>query len=136
MNGSKKISPIGMGVPTRDTEINRKTSISHFDGKIKCVLQKPGKISEILYIDNTIEELSKRVDGQPATLGLGNGLIVIYNKFGKDKCTLGKLKKNLLLDNGLVISGTVLITALDKNNTEMNIRQIQQARTWLLQHTI
>lgn len=133
---SKKISPIGNGVPTRDTEINRKTSISHFDGKIKCVLQKPGEISEILYIDNTIEELSKRVDGQPATLGLGNGLIVIYNKFGKDKCTLGKLKKNLLLDDGLTISGTVLITALDKNYTEMNIRQIQQARTWLLQHTI
>lgn len=133
---SKKISPIGNGVPTRGTRKLSTESITENQAKIKCVLQKPGKISEILYIDNTIEELSKRVDGQPATLGLGNGLIVIYNKFGKDKCTLGKLKKNLLLDDGLVISGTVLITALDKNNTEMNIRQIQQARTWLLQHTI
>lgn len=133
---SKKISPIGMGVPTRGTRKLSTESITENQAKIKCVLQKPGKISEILYIDNTIEELSKRVDGQPATLGLRNGLIVIYNKFGKDKCTLGKLKKNLLLDDGLVISGTVLITALDKNNTEMNIRQIQQARTWLLQHTI
>ena len=136
MNGSKKISPIGNGVPTRESIKSSTESITENQAKIKCVLQKPGKISEILYIDNTIEELSKRVDGQPATLGLGNGLIVIYNKFGKDKCTLGKLKKNLLLDDGLVISGTVLITALDKNNTEMNIRQIQQARTWLLQHTI
>lgn len=136
MNMSKKISPIGNGVPTRGTRKLSTESITENQAKIKCVLQKPGKISEILYIDNTIEELSKRVDGQPATLGLGNGLIVIYNKFGKDKCTLGKLKKNLLLDDGLVISGTVLITALDKNNTEMNIRQIQQARTWLLQHTI
>ena len=133
---SKKISPIGNGVPTRGTRELSTESITENQAKIKCVLQKPGKISEILYIDNTIEELSKRVDGQSATLGLGNGLIVIYNKFGKDKCTLGKLKKNLLLDDGLVISGTVLITALDKNNTEMNIRQIQQARTWLLQHTI
>lgn len=133
---SKKISPIGNGVPTRESIKSSTESITENQAKIKCVLQKPGKISEILYIDNTIEELSKRVDGQPATLGLGNGLIVIYNKFGKDKCTLGKLKKNLLLDDGLVISGTVLITALDKNNTEMNIRQIQQARTWLLQHTI
>ena len=136
MNMSKKISPIGNGVPTRESIKSSTESITENQAKIKCVLQKPGKISEILYIDNTIEELSKRVDGQPATLGLGNGLIVIYNKFGKDKCTLGKLKKNLLLDDGLVISGTVLITALDKNNTEMNIRQIQQARTWLLQHTI
>lgn len=133
---SKKISPIGNGVPTRGTRKLSTESITENQAKIKCVLQKPGKISEILYIDNTIEELSKRVDGQPATLGLGNGLIVIYNKFGKDKCTLGKLKKNLLLDDGLTISGTVLITALDKNYTEMNIRQIQQARTWLLQHTI
>ena len=132
----KKISPIGNGVPTRESIKSSTESITENQAKIKCVLQKPGKISEILYIDNTIEELSKRVDGQPATLGLGNGLIVIYNKFRKDKCTLGKLKKNLLLDDGLVISGTVLITALDKNNTEMNIRQIQQARTWLLQHTI
>ena len=136
MNMSKKISPIGNGVPTRESIKSSTESITENQAKIKCVLQKPGKISEILYIDNTIEELSKRVDGQPATLGLGNGLIVIYNKFRKDKCTLGKLKKNLLLDDGLVISGTVLITALDKNNTEMNIRQIQQARTWLLQHTI
>ena len=133
---SKKISPIGNGVPTRESIKSSTESITENQAKIKCVLQKPGKISEILYIDNTIEELSKRVDGQPATLGLGNGLIVICNKFAKDKCTLGKLKKNLLLDDGLVISGTVLITALDKNNTEMNIRQIQQARTWLLQHTI
>ena len=136
MNMRKKISPIGNGVPTRESIKSSTESITENQAKIKCVLQKPGKISEILYIDNTIEELSKRVDGQPATLGLGNGLIVIYNKFRKDKCTLGKLKKNLLLDDGLVISGTVLITALDKNNTEMNIRQIQQARTWLLQHTI
>ena len=136
MNGSKKISPIGNGVPTRESIKSSTESITENQAKIKCVLQKPGKISEILDIDKTIEELSKRVDGQPATLGLGNGLIVIYNKFRKDKCTLGKLKKNLLLDDGLVISGTVLITALDKNNTEMNIRQIQQARTWLLQHTI
>lgn len=136
MNMSKKISPIGNGVPTRESIKSSTESITENQAKIKCVLQKPGKISEILYIDNTIEELSKRVDGQPATLGLGNGLIVIYNKFGKDKCTLGKLKKNLLLDDGLTISGTVLITALDKNYTEMNIRQIQQARTWLLQHTI
>lgn len=136
MDNTKEKSPIGNGVPTRESIKSSTESITENQAKIKCVLQKPGKISEILYIDNTIEELSKRVDGQPATLGLGNGLIVIYNKFGKDKCTLGKLKKNLLLDDGLVISGTVLITALDKNNTEMNIRQIQQARTWLLQHTI
>ena len=85
---SKKISPIGNGVPTRGTRKLSTESITENQAKIKCVLQKPGKISEILYIDNTIEELSKRVDGQPATLGLGNGLIVIYNKFGKDKCTL------------------------------------------------
>lgn len=136
MNGNKKISPVGMGVPARDTEINHKTSISHFGGKIKCVLQKPGEISEILHIDNTIEELSKRVDGQPATLGLGNGLIMIYNRFGENKLTLGKLKNNLSLDDGLVISGTVLITALDKNSTDMTIQQVQQARTWLLKHTI
>lgn len=136
MNGNKKISPVGIGVPARGTEKYHKKSIPESPEKIKCVLQKPGEISEILHIDNTIEELSKRVDGQPATLGLGNGLIMIYNRFGENKLTLGNLKNNLSLDDGLVISGTVLITALDKNNTEMNIRQIQQARTWLLQHTI
>ena len=40
MDNTKEKSPIGNGVPTRDTEINRKTSISHFDGKIKYILQK------------------------------------------------------------------------------------------------
>ena len=136
MNQIKEKSAVGMAVPATEISKPYKESIPETTEKIKCVLQKPGEISEILHIDNTIEELSKRVDGQPATLGLGNGLIMIYNRFGENKLTLGNLKNNLSLDDGLVISGTVLITALDKNNTEMNIRQIQQARTWLLQHTI
>lgn len=42
MSENKKISAVGTPIPARDTEINHKTSISHFDGKIKYILQKNG----------------------------------------------------------------------------------------------
>ena len=42
MDERKEKSPIGTPIPARDTEINHKTSISHFDGKIKYILQKNG----------------------------------------------------------------------------------------------
>lgn len=42
MNGNKKISPVGIGVPTRETENTSIESISHFDGKIKYILPKNG----------------------------------------------------------------------------------------------
>ena len=40
MSENKKISAVGTAFPATDTEINRKTSISYFDGKIKYILQK------------------------------------------------------------------------------------------------
>lgn len=40
MNERKEKSAVGTAIPATDTEINRKTSISYFDGKIKYILQK------------------------------------------------------------------------------------------------
>ena len=40
MNDGKKISPIGNGVPTRETEINRKNSITDNSENINSILEK------------------------------------------------------------------------------------------------
>ena len=40
MNERKEKSPIGTPIPTRETENTSIESISHFDGKIKYILQK------------------------------------------------------------------------------------------------
>ena len=42
MDNTKEKSPIDTAIPTREFEINRKKSISYFDGKIKYILQKNG----------------------------------------------------------------------------------------------
>lgn len=42
MKTSKKISPVGTPIPTREIENTSIESISHFDGKIKYILQKNG----------------------------------------------------------------------------------------------
>jgi len=136
MNESKKISPIGTAIPTRGTRKTYKKIIPKPQYKIKCVLQNPNEISQIVSIDNNVNVIKSYLDGDVATMTFGiDGLIMIYNKFGKSKgCTLGKLKDNLSLDGGLTVSGAVLITSID--NTDMTAKQIQSARTWLLKHTI
>lgn len=42
MNEKKEKSPIGTPIPTREIENTSIESISHFDSKIKYILQKNG----------------------------------------------------------------------------------------------
>lgn len=60
MDNTKEKSAVGMSVPATDTEINRKTSISHFDEKIKSkILESICQHDDIVgfrpVTDNSIE---------------------------------------------------------------------------------
>lgn len=129
MNDSKKISPIGTPIPTRETQ-------NLLDGKIKCVLQNPGKISELTCISNSVNAVSDIVQGTPATITIGiDSMIMIYNRYGYDRVG-NKLDANIKLDDGIIISGTVIITTFSKHTNDMTIPQVQTVRAWLLKHTI
>lgn len=106
------------------------------DGKIKCVLQNPGKISELTCISNSVNAVSDIVQGTPATITIGiDSMIMIYNRYGYDRVG-NKLDANIKLDDGIIISGTVIITTFSKHTNDMTIPQVQTVRAWLLKHTI
>ena len=136
MNDSKKISPIGTLIPTRETQNLSDNIIFDLDGKIKCVLQNPGKISELTCISNSVNAVSDIVQGTPATITIGiDSMIMIYNRYGYDRVG-NKLDANIKLDDGIIISGTVIITTFSKHTNDMTIPQVQAVRAWLLKHTI
>lgn len=136
MNDSKKISPIGTLIPTRETQNLSDNIIFDLDGKIKCVLQNPGKISELTCISNSVNAVSDIVQGTPATITIGiDSMIMIYNRYGYDRVG-NKLDANIKLDDGIIISGTVIITTFSKHTNDMTIPQVQTVRAWLLKHTI
>lgn len=136
MNDSKKISPIGTLIPTRETQNLSDNIIFDLDGKIKCVLQNPGEISELTCISNSVNAVSDIVQGTPATITIGiDSMIMIYNRYGYDRVG-NKLDANIKLDDGIIISGTVIITTFSKHTNDMTIPQVQTVRAWLLKHTI
>lgn len=136
MNDSKKISPIGTLIPTRETQNLSDNIVFDLDRKIKCVLQNPGKISELTCISNSVNAVSDIVQGTPATITIGiDSMIMIYNRYGYDRVG-NKLDANIKLDDGIIISGTVIITTFNKHTNDMTIPQVQTVRAWLLKHTI
>lgn len=136
MIDGKKISPIGNGVPTRGIEKHTTESITDNSEKIKCVLQNPGEISELTCISNSVNAVSDIVQGTPAAITIGiDSMIMIYNRYGYDRVG-NKLDANIKLDDGIIISGTVIITTFSKHTNDMTIPQVQAVRAWLLKHTI
>ena len=132
---AKEKSAVDSGISATDKEKNYTTSINHSSTKIKCVVQNPGEISNIEEIFNCEWEICKIIEGTPATMAIGNGRLIVYNKYGFDYC-MNPLKPNICLDDGLVISGTVIIMNGDKYNRNFTNEQIQSARKWLLKHMI
>lgn len=138
MNEIKENPAVGMGVPATEERKNiSDNSIAETDGKIKCVIQKPGRISEIIEIEDNYFLLCKLLGGVPTEHTLPeNRLIMIFvdrNLF---------LPSNVVLkadrdDIGIVIGGTVIITneGNDGNLISLTPEQIQCARAWLLKNT-
>lgn len=137
MDNIKGKSAVGNGVPATDRkkEVSIK-SITDNSEKIKCVLQNPGEISELTCISNSVNAVSDIVQGTPATITIGiDSMIMIYNRYGYDRVG-NKLDANIKLDDGIIISGAVIITTFSKHTNDMTIPQVQTVRAWLLKHTI
>ena len=98
---------------------------------IKAVIQRPGEISEIVSIENTIGEMNSIVGGASTAVTIPeNGLKLVMNISSK---ILGHPTLKTLWGK---IYGTVIVTAADNGKfISLTPEQIQAAREWLLKHT-
>ena len=135
MNNSKEKSAVGDSTPATEKTNNISSvidySIPDEREKIKCVIQRPGVISEIVEINNTIEAMHDIVGGATTVVTIPeNRLKLTMNIHSKRK---GKPNLKTLWGR---IYGTVLITTINKDQyVGLTPQQIQSARAWLLKHT-
>ena len=132
MNQIKEKSAVRAGTPATEMKNTYKESIPETTEKIKCVLQKPGEISVVANVTNTLEAMQKIVGGDIETLTLSNGYVLVMNALGK----LIGLPRMLKFYTGS-IDGTVIMTRAEGDRfVSLTNEQIQEVRGWLLQHTI
>ena len=137
MNDIKEKSAVGTAIPATETDKQSTDIISEerrkikMPGKIKAVLQRQGALSEIVSIDNTIEEMNRIVGGMSTAVTIpDNSLTLIMNMNSNRRGT-----PNLKTLWGRIF-GTVIIAAKEQNGyVSLTPEQIQSARGWLLKHT-
>ena len=101
--------------------------------KIKIVYQFPGAVSRIAEIPNTLKAFQKLVGGYIETLTLPNGLVMVIDEDGR----LKGLPRNIGCERYGTIVGTLLITAADGDDfRSLTPKEIQDARAWLLRHSV
>lgn len=92
MNDGKKISAVGMGVPSAETEINRKNSITDNSENIKRILEKLTELLQMTRVGCNIEGIVKE-----------NEYAVIVYKNGRKK------KVNIDGDSGICAIYDIII---------------------------
>lgn len=99
--------------------------------KIKVVFQRPGKLSEIRTIPNTLEAFQQLVGGYIETLTLPSGFVIVMNEEGR----LKGLRANIICYAGVIVGNVVITKAEGEGFVSLTPEQIQSARGWLLKHT-
>lgn len=133
----KEKSAVGMAVPAterKNINIDPDIIISCVSEKIKTikvVIQRPGELSVVARIAQSIEELNALVGGMSTAVTIpDNGLKLIMNVNSKRR------RKPTLKTLWGRIYGTVLIMAADGDTfIDLTPDQVQSARGWLLRHT-
>lgn len=133
MNDTKEKSAVGAATPAteEDISINPDSIISDGQKKIKAVIQRPGELSEIVSIDNTIEEMNRIVGGLSTAVTIpDNSLTLIMNMNSNRKGT-----PNLKTLWGRIYGTVVIVKDTKGEFISLTPEQIQSARGWLLKHT-
>lgn len=98
---------------------------------IKTVIQRPGMISEISEIENSIESINKVVGGISTEVTIPENSLKLIINVNSDRKGIPTLKT--LWGR---IFGTVIIVTKDRDTyISLTPEQIQSARGWLLKHT-
>lgn len=98
---------------------------------IKAVIQRPGEISEIVEIENTVEALNELVGGMPTEVTIPeNGLKLIMNMHSDRRGT--PTLKTLW---GRIYGNLIVVAKEENRYISLTTEQIQSARAWLMKHT-
>ena len=132
MSDKKEKSAVGMAVPATEEEKTTTADIIPAEKeKIKAVLQKPGEISEIVEIENTVEALNELVSGMSTAVKIpDNSLTLIMNMNSNRRGT-----PNLKTLWGRLFGTVVIVKDTKGEFISLTPEQIQSARGWLLKHT-
>ena len=134
----KKIAPEAATSETKSKNIDTNHIVPENEGKIKCVLQHPGEISETIELENDYMSIKELLGGKFHHTEISeNGLNLIYPATIYTNGKRKNLKPNVLLYDSVPISGTVIITNFDECGDMVSLTkaQIQSARDWLRKHT-
>lgn len=129
MPDKKEKSAVGATTPaTEDKKTISDNSIAETDGKIKIVIQFPGKIAVATWMTGHMNDVLK--GGTTVVTIPENGLKLVMNIHSDRRGT-----PNLKTLWGKIY-GTVLITAMKgKEYVSLTPEQVQDARAWLLKNT-
>lgn len=131
MNTTKEKSAVGAATPQAEIDNVSTDIISDERGKIKAVLQRPGELSEIVSIENTIREMNRIVGGLSTAVTIpDNSLTLIMNMNSNRKGT-----PNLKTLWGRIYGTVVIVKDTKGEFISLTPEQIQSARGWLLRHT-
>ena len=98
---------------------------------IKCVFQRPGRISEVITIPETLDSFQNLVGGNIETLTLTNGFVIVMNEEGRYR----GMKPNIECYAGVIVGNIFITKAEGDHFVSLTPEQIQSARGWLLRHT-
>ncbi len=133
MDDKKERTAFGAGTPQTEENIENSTAnnIAENSGKIKVVFQRPGELSKVLCIPNTLEAFQQLVGGYIETLTLPSGFVIVMNEEGR----LKGLRANIISYAGVIVGNVVITKAEGEDFVSLTPEQIQAARGWLLRHT-
>lgn len=101
--------------------------------RIKVVMQKPGEISRIVEIPNTLSAMQKLVGGYIEVHPICNSLLIVMDEEGRFK---GLPETICCVQYGRIV-GTIFVTAADGEEfRSLTAQEIQAARGWLLKHSM
>lgn len=132
MSDKKEKSAVGMAVPaTEEGKITTADIIPAEKEKIKAVLQKPGEISEIVEIENTVEALNELVSGMSTAVKIPDNSLTLIMNMNSNR----RAKPNLKTLWGRIFGTVVIVKDTKGELISLTPEQIQSARGWLLKHT-
>ena len=101
--------------------------------KIKVVYQFPGEISHIAEIPNTLTAFQKLIGGHIEVHRITDSLLLVMDEEG----CLKNLPDNVRCVRYGTICGPVVVVAEDMDDfRSLTPEEIQDARAWLLRHSV
>lgn len=108
------------------------TSVSQQAEKIKVVIKRPGKFSEVIQLENTLKAFQNAVGGHIEVVRLLEDFVGIVDEEGK----LKDKPINIILPKGYMCGNIVVCKERNEEFVGLTTSEVVRVRHWLLKHSI